>query len=82
MVFLLPRWGVAKLVVGGSELSAAGRVKDWEAAEGSGNRPEGGWRVERGFLDRSARCGGPARLAGRVWAHVSWQVRSGQVGLA
>src|ERR1035441_10041044 len=42
----------------------------------------GGWRVERGFLDRSARCGGPARLADRVWAHLSWQVRSGQVGLA
>src|ERR1035438_8913576 len=31
----------------------------------------GGWRVERGFLDRSARCGGPARLADRVWAHLS-----------
>jgi hypothetical protein len=48
-----------------------------------GNLPEGGgWRVGRGFLDWSARCGGLARLAGRVWAHVFWQVRSDQVGLA
>jgi hypothetical protein len=69
--------------MGGREMSAARRVKDWEPAGGFGNWPEGdGWRVERGFLDRFARCGGLARLAGRVWAHVSWPVRSGQVGLA
>ena len=83
LVILLPSWGIARLVTGGSEMSAGERVKNWEPAGGFWNRPEGaGWRVERGFLDRSARCGGLARLAGRVWAHVSWQVRSGQVGLA
>ena len=69
--------------MGGRERSVAGQMKDWEPAGGFWNRlEEASWRVERGFPDRSARCGGPARLAGRVWAHVSWQVRSGQVGLA
>jgi hypothetical protein len=69
--------------MGGSEMAATGRVKVWEPVGGFWNWLErGGWRVERGFPDRSARGRGSARLAGRIWAHVSWEVRSGQVGLA
>src|ERR1039457_1205489 len=83
LAILLLRCGVARLVIGGSERSANERAKDWELTGGFWSRSEVGcWRVERGFLDRSARCGGPARLADRVWAHVSWQGRSGQGGLA
>src|ERR1035438_6917995 len=41
LVILLPRWGVALLVMGGREMSAARRVKDWEPAGGFGNWPEG-----------------------------------------
>jgi hypothetical protein len=29
LVILLPRWGIARLIMGGSELSVAGRVRDW-----------------------------------------------------
>ena len=69
--------------MGGSEMAAAGRVRVWEPVGGFWNWLErSGGRVERGFLDRFARCGGPARLAGGIGAHVSWEVRSGQVGLA
>src|ERR1017187_2489862 len=50
--------------MGGSEMAAAGRVKVWEPVGGLWNWLErGGWRVERGVLDRSAQGGGPARLA-------------------
>src|ERR1035441_5894768 len=41
LVILLPRWGVALLVMGSREMSAARRVKDWEPAGGFGNWPEG-----------------------------------------
>lgn len=69
--------------MGGSETPAAGRVKDWEPVGGFWNRlEEGSWRIESGLLDRFTRWGGPVRLASRVWAHVSWPVRSAQVGLA
>jgi hypothetical protein len=29
LVILLPRWGDARLMMGGSEMSVGGRVRDW-----------------------------------------------------
>src|ERR1035441_4050183 len=64
--------------MGGSEMAAAGRVKVWEPVGGLWNWLErGGWRVERGVLDRSAQGGGPARLAGGGLGHFSLPGRGG-----